>query len=160
MEDPKSAGRPEIGPKYQVTLPESVAEEVDELSRRNGITRSEQLRLLIMSGLESTGPDDEGRPGGLKPRLLYRGALVLLDALGQGDHPVGFTQVTKALELLANPDTVTQDEMWSAAVRMTTAVKSISSMAGLSEQDRALMRRAIVHAVYVLTRPWLRDQQD
>jgi hypothetical protein len=41
-------GRPEIGPEVKFRLPEQYREALDRLATRNGLTRAEQLRAIVL----------------------------------------------------------------------------------------------------------------
>lgn len=44
-------GRPHVGAKYEVRLPQDVADEVERRAASEGVRRGEMLRRLIVSGL-------------------------------------------------------------------------------------------------------------
>jgi len=41
-------GRPEIGPEIKFRVPEQVRDAIDQMARENGVTRADQLRMIVM----------------------------------------------------------------------------------------------------------------
>jgi hypothetical protein len=53
MNESTGAGRPKIGPKYQVSLPEILAEDIERQALAHHMTMSEAIRIIVLAGMEN-----------------------------------------------------------------------------------------------------------
>lgn len=53
-------GRPEIGPEVKFRLPEHARDALDRLAARNGLTRADQLRAIVLDTVPLDYPEDLG----------------------------------------------------------------------------------------------------
>lgn len=53
MDEQTTVGRPKIGPKYQVSLPEILAEDIERQAQAHHMTMSEAIRIIVLAGMQT-----------------------------------------------------------------------------------------------------------